>query len=123
MHIEENYPSAAWQLDSYEHGIITINGTAHTSPVLLTETEIIEHNWKLANLTAEFILETLSRYGNKPEILIIGTGEKQIFLHPKITAKLAQSNIGLETMSTTSACRTTTILQSEGRRIWAWLWP
>ena len=56
-------------------------------------------------------------------MILVGTGEKQYFLHPKIVATPAAQGVGLESMNTASACRTLMILQSEGRRVWAWLFP
>ncbi|WP_425437504.1 MTH938/NDUFAF3 family protein [Neisseria iguanae] len=56
-------------------------------------------------------------------MIIAGTGVKQEFIHPKIIAEAPSRGIGLECMSTASACRTLVLLQGEGRSVWAWLWP
>jgi uncharacterized protein len=53
----------------------------------------------------------------KPEVFILGTGDKQRFLHPKQTQALAQAGIAVEAMNTGAACRTFNVLQSEGRRV------
>ena len=55
----------------------------------------------------------------KPEVVLLGTGEKHQFLHPKILQKLTENNIPLECMSTAAACRTYNILMSEGRNVTA----
>jgi uncharacterized protein len=51
------------------------------------------------------------------EILILGTGAKQRFPHPRLTAPLARSGIGLEVMSLQAACRTYNILVAEERKV------
>ena len=53
----------------------------------------------------------------KPEVVLLGTGEKQQFLHPKIVQNLTANNIPIECMSTAAACRTYNILMSEGRKV------
>ena len=59
--------------------------------------------------------------GLKPEVVLLGTGEKHQFLHPKIIQKLTEVNIPLECMTTAAACRTYNILMSEGRKVAAML--
>ena len=54
-----------------------------------------------------------------PEMVLLGTGEKQRFLHPRITAALHRARVGLEVMDTRAACRTYNILIAEGRNVTA----
>ncbi len=53
----------------------------------------------------------------QPEVVLLGTGAKHQFLHPKIVQKLTQNNIPLECMTTAAACRTYNILMTEGRKV------
>ena len=53
----------------------------------------------------------------KPEVVLLGTGEKHQFLHPKIIQNLTESGIPLECMTTAAACRTYNILMSEDRNV------
>ena len=57
----------------------------------------------------------------KPEVVLLGTGKKHQFLHPKIVQKLTENGIPLECMTTAAACRTYNILMSEGRNVAAML--
>jgi uncharacterized protein len=52
-----------------------------------------------------------------PEMVVLGTGEKQRFLHPRITSPLHRARVGLEVMDTRAACRTYNILVAEGRNV------
>ncbi|RJG06319.1 hypothetical protein D3870_10135 [Noviherbaspirillum cavernae] len=52
-----------------------------------------------------------------PDVVILGTGEHQHFVHPKLTAALAARRIGVECMSNQAACRTYNILMAEGRKV------
>ena len=53
----------------------------------------------------------------KPEVVLLGTGEKHQFLHPKIVQSLTAQGIPLECMTTAAACRTYNFLMSEGRNV------
>jgi uncharacterized protein len=52
-----------------------------------------------------------------PEVVILGTGKKQRFVHPKLTAALTARRVGVESMDSQAACRTYNILMAEGRKV------
>jgi len=58
---------------------------------------------------------------HQPEIILFGTGAKQRFPHPRLTAALIDARVGVEVMDTPAACRTFNILTGEGRRVVALL--
>jgi len=53
----------------------------------------------------------------KPEIVILGTGERLHFPHPRLTRPLSEASVGFEAMDTRAACRTYNILMDEGRQV------
>ena len=53
----------------------------------------------------------------KPDVVILGTGVRQRFVHPKLTAVLTARRIGVECMDNQAACRTYNILMAEGRKV------
>jgi uncharacterized protein len=53
----------------------------------------------------------------RPDVVILGTGERQRFVHPKLTAALTMRRIGVECMDSQAACRTYNILMGEGRKV------
>jgi uncharacterized protein len=52
-----------------------------------------------------------------PDVVILGTGARQRFIHPKLTAELTSKRVGVECMDNQAACRTYNILMAEGRRV------
>ena len=52
-----------------------------------------------------------------PDVVILGTGERQRFIHPRLTAALTMRRIGVECMDSQAACRTYNILMGEGRKV------
>jgi uncharacterized protein len=53
----------------------------------------------------------------KPDVLLLGTGIRQRFPHPRLYRALIDARIGLECMTTPAACRTYNILVAEGRKV------
>ena len=122
MLIEETRPEGSFNITAYQPGRIEIDGQSYAHAVVLGAHGISACAQAApADLCAEDFLP--AEGSTLPEGIIVGTGEKHVFLHPKITAALAAKGIGLESMSTAAACRTVMVLQGEGRRVWAWLWP
>jgi uncharacterized protein len=61
--------------------------------------------------------------GEKPEVLLVGTGTTQLMLPHHIVAPLLKAGIGVESMTTQAAARTFNILMAEGRQVIAALLP
>jgi uncharacterized protein len=52
-----------------------------------------------------------------PDVVILGTGARQRFVHPKLIGALTSRRIGVECMDSQAACRTYNILMAEGRKV------
>jgi uncharacterized protein len=53
----------------------------------------------------------------EPELVILGTGRRIRFPHPRLLHELNVRRIGLEAMDTAAACRTYNVLFAEGRSV------
>lgn len=100
---------------AYGPGFIEINKVRHTSAVRLAP-DAAPTEWKVAfdALRAEDF-EVLAV--ERPELVLLGTGARQRFPHPRLSAPLAKAHVGFEVMDTQAACRTYNILVAEGRRV------
>ena len=54
---------------------------------------------------------------DRPDVVVLGTGARQRFVHPKLVAGLAAMHIGVESMDSQAACRTYNVLMGEGRKV------
>ncbi|AVR97951.1 Mth938-like domain-containing protein [Pseudoduganella armeniaca] len=73
--------------------------------------------WPVAafeQLTVEHFEQLLAE---QPDVVILGTGERQRFVHPRLSAPLTSRHIGVDCMDTNAACRTYNILMGEGRKV------
>jgi len=52
-----------------------------------------------------------------PDVVILGTGARQRFIHPRLVQPLTARRIGIECMDNQAACRTYNILMGEGRKV------
>ncbi len=55
--------------------------------------------------------------GLAPDLVILGTGQRQRFASARLTANLMAQRIGVECMDNQAACRTYNILMAEGRKV------
>jgi uncharacterized protein len=79
--------------------------------------EVAPQAWDVANfeqLTAEHFEQIAA---TEPDVVILGTGERQRFVHPRLIASLAVRRTGVECMDSHAACRTYNILMGEGRKV------
>lgn len=121
MEIHEFVDTLGVEIQSYDSGMIQINHQVYTQAVTIHANQVAVSS--ITDVSGLELMDWHQVVEMKPEIVLLGTGERQFFLHPKITATLASQGIGVETMSTAAACRTYMILRSEGRNVWAWLLP
>jgi uncharacterized protein len=54
---------------------------------------------------------------DRPDVVILGTGARQRFVHPRLIASLSARHIGVECMDSKAACRTYNVLMGEGRKV------
>ena len=100
----------------YSQAGIEINAIEYTHSVLLLPEGPVTA-WNVANVQAidSIHIDTMAQF--LPELIVLGTGLKQHFLHPALQARLVSQRIGIEVMNTAAACRTYNILMAEGRKV------
>jgi len=108
-------PTAANTVTGYGDDYVMVNSQRHESSLIVMADRLVP--WKAVefeNLTAEDF-KTLA--GLNAEIILLGTGMKQRFPHPRLIAALTSAGIGLEVMDLKAACRTYNILVAEERKV------
>ena len=95
---------------------VEINKQRHTRNLIVMSNKLIL-DWQATDFSSLSEADFVQIVDLKPEVVLLGTGEKHQFLHPKIVQKLTENNIPLECMTTAAACRTYNFLMSEGRNV------
>lgn len=100
----------------YGPGWISVNEREFHQSLLVTPEKIIA-DWppqSLADCTEGHFAAVAAL---EPEIVLLGTGTRQQFPHPRLLSPLTGKGIGVEIMDTAAACRTYNIVMMEGRRV------
>lgn len=103
-------------ITAYSENYIEVNKQRHANSMIVMPQQLII-DWQVesfAHLT-EAHMAKIAEFD--AEVVLLGTGEKHHFLHPKIYQTLTTKGIPLECMTTAAACRTYNILMSEGRNV------
>jgi len=120
MKLARDQGAAAYRIRAYEPGWIQVNQQTYEHSVLLTPGQL--STGISAQTFAELGDEDLQAAADlDPEILLLGTGERQAFPERALMRTLIGSGIGFEAMDTAAACRTFNVLVSEGRHACALL--
>jgi uncharacterized protein len=100
----------------YDVGWIQVNGQPFHRSLIVMPDQLVT-DWppqSYAELEAAHF-EVLAQL--KPEMVLLGTGNRQQFPQPRLLQSLLAKGIGVETMDTAAACRTYNIIMLEGRRV------
>jgi uncharacterized protein len=108
-------------ISAYAEGWIRIADRRIEQPCIVSA-----HGVDTAELPASLDALQVSHFGGivdlAPEIVLLGTGARQVFVDWAITDHLASVGIALETMDTGAACRSFNILLAESRPVVAALY-
>ncbi len=97
-------------------GWVRVGQTEYRSNIVLLPDAIIE-GWAPKGFDALLESDFASLLAYRPEMVLLGTGARQQFVHPRLLQALAAARVGVETMDTRAACRTFNILVAEDRRV------
>ena len=113
------HPTATKQyqtITGYDDSGVEINAQPFGKSLIVMP-ETAPRDWDVSafeQLTEAHFAQILA---DRPDVVILGTGARQRFVHPKLSAALTMSRIGLECMDNKAACRTYNILMAEGRKV------
>ncbi len=101
---------------AYDENGVEINAI-YFSHSLIVLPEIKPMAWEVTSFDNLAAADFEPINNQKPDVVILGTGAKQRFIHPRLTTVLTDQRIGVECMDNQAACRTYNILMAEGRKV------
>jgi len=116
MALAEEIITSRYSIQGYETGQITVNERTYTRSLVLSPDNIIDP-WPVNSLTELQPQHLDCIFELKPEVILLGTGEKQIFPDIDLLGHFAQQGLGVEVMNTGALCRTFNILVAEDRQV------
>ena len=119
MKLHASAPSALNTFTAYGEGFVMVNGERHdggnAGGLIVTPEQLLP--WNVAGFDALEEADFQVFIDLNLEILLLGTGPRQRFPHPRLTRELAARRVGVEAMDLQAACRTYNILMAEERRV------
>ncbi|MDA8415638.1 MAG: Mth938-like domain-containing protein [Betaproteobacteria bacterium] len=115
MKLVQHHDNSRYTLTGHGPGFVMINDLRWTSPLILSPSRL-QTDWVVgfSDLTSQHFADILAF---DPELVLFGSGTLFRFPDIPLTRTLIENRIGLEVMDTAAACRTYTVLASEGRRV------
>lgn len=119
MKLHLTHPTDKQLITAYGEDWIEINQIRFSASIIVmpdsvTQCEITDFD----QLTVDHFAQLAKL---KPEVVLLGTGQAQRFIHPHLSRALTEAGIGVEYMSTAAACRTYNFLMAEDRLVAALL--
>jgi uncharacterized protein len=120
MRFTQDTTSAINLVRAYARGEICINDGVYRCAVIVSASSVqpaadIRDVDDLPRIDSSRILAL------DPELILLGTGARQVFPAAAFRAQFLNAGIGLEVMDTGAACRTFNVLVAEQRRVVALL--
>ena len=120
MRFTQDSSSAVNVIRAYTAGELRINEGIYRGAVILDASTVLPEP-SIENLD-ELIAGDMARVLTlQPELVLLGTGARQIFPPAAFGARFLRAGIGFEVMDTGAACRTFNVLVGEQRRVAAML--
>jgi uncharacterized protein len=120
MRFTQDSSSATNLVRAYGSGELRVNDDVYRTAIIVSASAVqatpdIRDMGDLARLDPSRLL------AQGPEIVLLGTGPRQIFPAASFRAQFLSAGIGVEVMDTGAACRTFNVLVAEQRRVVALL--
>ena len=97
-------------------GWIRVGATEYRANLVLLPDAVVE-GWAPEGYAALPGHDFAALLAHAPEMVLLGTGARQQFPHPRLLQALTAARVGVEVMDTRAACRTFNILVAEDRRV------
>jgi uncharacterized protein len=116
MQLNHELPDYAYALRAADGRSARVNDRVLEASFFLAPNELIE-GWK-AGASSDLLPDDLGPLlALNPELILLGTGDRQIFPSAAVMAACLTRGIGIEVMTNAAAARTFNVLAGEGRRV------
>ena len=116
MALAEEIITSRYSISGYDPGLVSINEKDYRRSLILAPNALLE-DWPVSHIGEMSAAHFEPVYAMNPDVILLGTGEKQIFPEPAMLGLFAQKGIGVEVMNTPALCRTFNILVAEDRNV------
>ncbi len=116
MLLSRELPDYTYALRSADGQQAKVNDRMLTRSFILAPDQLLEE-WPAALASQLTPADLEPALAQNPAVLLLGTGERQVFPPMEVMAACLTRNIGIEVMNNASAARTFNVLAGENRRV------
>ena len=100
----------------YGAGYVTVNADRRLTRSFALAPDALRADWGPETFEALEAAHFDALLALGPELVLLGTGARQRFPHPRLLRTLTEAGIAVDAMDTAAACRTYNIVVAEGRK-------
>lgn len=120
MRFTQDSSSSPHLIRAYGSGELRVNDDIHRGTVILSASTLVSVP-EIRDINDLVVLDLSRILALEPELVLLGTGARQVFPAASFRAQFLSAGIGFEAMDTGAACRTFNVLVAEQRRVVALL--
>ena len=120
MRFTQDSSSATNLIRAYGAGELRINDDTYRETVIVSASTVLRVP-EIRDMNDLAVLDPSRILALDPELVLLGSGHRQIFPAASFRAQFLSAGIGFEVMDTGAACRTFNVLVAEQRRVVALL--
>lgn len=115
MQLSQERPDSAFWFRRCGPGEVVVGDRVLTRSFLLAPERLVE-DWPVREAAAFDVGAASALLELDPELVLLGTGARQVFPSHESRVVLLRRQIGIEVMDNAAVCRTWNLLAAEGRR-------
>ena len=116
MQLNHEIPDYAYALRAANGRSATVNQRVLEASFILAPNELIEA-WQVGSAESLVPADLAPLLALNPELVLLGTGDRQVFPAAAVMAACLTRGIGIDVMTNAAAARTFNVLAGESRRV------
>ena len=116
MQLNLERPDYSWTLRGADGRHALVNERELRASFVIAPDTLLE-DWPVSDASQLDAIQLEPIFAMRPELVLLGTGARQVFPPPAILAAFLTRGLGIEVMTNDAAARTYSVLAGEGRRV------
>ena len=116
MQLNLERPDYSWTLRGADGRHALVNERELRASFVIAPDTLLE-DWPVSDASQLDAIQLEPIFAMRPELVLLGTGARQVFPPPAILAAFLTRGLGIEVMANDAAARTYSVLAGEGRRV------
>jgi uncharacterized protein len=116
MQLNLERPDYTWTLRGADGRHALVNERELRASFVIAPDTLLE-DWPVSDASQLDAIQLEPIFAMRPELVLLGTGARQVFPPPAILAAFLTRGLGIEVMANDAAARTYSVLAGEGRRV------